>query len=83
MSRGSANRDAGSPSGLVLADASDSYLSMAGAVVPPAVRLISILRTARAVAWFTVKVLFALVAVPLIVLFAVASVGGMFAHGSW
>jgi hypothetical protein len=60
-----------------------SYLSTTGAFVSPAVRAMSALRVARAVAWVTVKVLFVVVAVPLIVLFAIASIGAMFAHGAW
>jgi hypothetical protein len=43
----------------------------------------SVLRIARAVAWVTVKVLFVVVAVPLIVIFAAASFGAIFAHGAW
>jgi len=81
-----------SPSGLIPVtptgmpvdgNCSDSYLSISGAFVSPAVPVMSVLRIARAVAWVTVKVLFVVVAVPLILLFAVASFGVIFARGGW
>jgi hypothetical protein len=81
-----------SPSGLIPVtqtgmtvdgNCSDNYLSTSGAFVSPAVRVMSVLRIVRAVAWVTVKVLFVVVAVPLILLFAVASFGVIFAHGAW
>jgi hypothetical protein len=68
---------------LVDGDRSVSYLSATGAFVSPAVRVTSALRTAGAVAWVTVKVLFVVVAVPLIVVFAVACFGAMIARGPW
>jgi hypothetical protein len=43
----------------------------------------SVLRIMNTVAWVTVKVPFVVVAVPLILLFAVASSGAMLAHGTW
>jgi hypothetical protein len=68
---------------LVDGECSASYLATTGAFVSPAARIASALSIARAAAWVTVKVLFVVVAVPLIVLFAVASFGAMFARGSW
>ena len=62
---------------------SDSYLSTSGAFVGPAAGMRTVLRVARTVAWATVKVLFVVVAVPLIVIFAAASFGAIFAHGAW
>lgn len=80
--------DAASPRGLIpvtrtgiLVDGecSDGYQSTSS----PAVLVMSVLRIARAVAWVTVKALFVVVAVPLIVIFAVASFGVIFARGAW
>jgi hypothetical protein len=68
---------------LVDGDCGDSFLSTSGAFVSPAVRAMSVLRIARAAAWVTAKVLFVVVAVPLILLFVVASFGAMFARGPW
>jgi hypothetical protein len=67
----------------VIGNCADSYLSSCCAFVSPAARVMSVLRIARAVAWITVKVLFVVVAAPLIVLFVVASFGAIFAHGAW
>ena len=85
MSRDSSGLHTASPSGLVPVDGAcpDSFLSMTRAFVPPVARVISVLRIARAVAWVTVKVLFVVIAVPLVVVFTVASVGSIFAGGSW
>jgi hypothetical protein len=62
---------------------SDSFLATSGAFVSPAVRVMLMLRIARAVAWITVKLVFVVVAVPLIAIFAAASFGAIFAHGAW
>jgi hypothetical protein len=68
---------------LVDAECSVSYLASTGAFASPAARIASALTIARAVTWVAVKVLFVVIAVPLIVLFAVASFGAMFARGAW
>ncbi len=68
----------GSPVG-----AADSYLSVSAAAVSPAARVSSALRIARTATWATVKVLFVVVAVPLIVIFAIASIAAMFGHAGF
>jgi K+ transporter len=57
----------------------DSFLATTGAFVSPAVRVTSVLKGVRSVAWVTVKILFVMIAVPLILLFAIASFGAIFA----
>lgn len=79
------------PSGLIPAtrigepgdgECSVSFLATTGAFVSAAARVRSALSIAQAVLWVIVKVLFVMVAVPLILLFAVASFGAMiFGHG--
>jgi hypothetical protein len=85
MGRSRSSLHATSPSGLVLVDdeCSASYLSATRAFVTPAARVTSVLRIARAGAWITVKALFVVVAVPLILIFVVASFGVIFARGGW
>jgi len=73
------------PGGLTVADdaCTQSFLSTTGAFDRPAVRLRSGVQAARAGAWLIVKILFVVVAVPLILLFAIASFGAIFAGLHW
>jgi K+ transporter len=61
----------------------DSFLATSGAFVSPAVRVVSVLKGVRPAAWVTVKILFVMIAAPLILLFAIASFGAMFAGFHW
>jgi K+ transporter len=71
--------------GLLLVDGqcTQSFLATTGAFASPAVRVMSVLKGACSVARVMVKVLFVVVAVPLILLFAIASFGAIFAGLHW
>jgi K+ transporter len=68
---------------LVDSQCSDGFVATTGAFVSPAVRVASVLKGVRSVAWVTVKILLVMIAVPFILLFAIASFGAMFAGFHW
>jgi hypothetical protein len=60
-----------------------SLPSAGGNAVRPAELMRSVLRIGRAAVWLAVKVVFVIIAVPLILIFAIASFGAMFFHGGF
>jgi hypothetical protein len=61
---------------------SDSWAA-AGNEVSVGERVLAALRMAQTAAWFLVKVIYLAIAVPLILIFAIASFAAMFAHSGW